>query len=111
MPLQQPGVKRAAKLKPFIHSNMKKLKLNPAAFGNVEVLSREQLKNVIGGLLEVGSGSGGNELCRIMWYDANGTYQETDILSNSAGANSNCVAKIQAGARRCWYDCNGDGWD
>jgi len=39
---------------------MKKLKLNASAFQNGEVLTRMQLKNVLGGS---GSGSGGTGLC------------------------------------------------
>jgi len=86
---------------------MKKLSLNASALHKGEVLTRTQLKKVSGGV-----GSGGcvtPGLCRITYYSA-GSYNQTDIISTSVGANNYCVTLMENGATSCGYDCVCDGW-
>ena len=75
----------------------------------VNLLSRAEMRSVAGGVES--PPCTGNGLCRIMYYDSNHSYQETDILGASADANRECVSLIGDGATRCWYDCDCDGWE
>ncbi len=68
---------------------MKKLKLNAEDFKNAGVLSREQLKSVLGGF--GGSGGGGCEYVAFC-YDSNGEFlgEKTPASCSSSNVTSAC---------------------
>ncbi|NQX40836.1 hypothetical protein HQN84_18450 [Pedobacter steynii] len=84
---------------------MKKLSLKPNAFNKEEVLTKKQLKKVLGG---DGSSAPGSTFCRFKYK-----YSETDDWTNWSefinapdGGNDTCVKWIAAGqVRHCGYEC------
>ncbi|WP_316838294.1 hypothetical protein [Pedobacter nutrimenti] len=88
---------------------MKKLKLNKAAFAGAEVLSRAQLKKVIGG-------TGGT--CTMTYTTPNNSSSQTVSYSvggtcaeQSSSMKKMCVDNITVGLfASCKYDCGCDGW-
>jgi hypothetical protein len=90
---------------------MKKLKLDFQHLGNAEVLTRSQLKQIMGG--DGGSGGGGGGMCWITTYDQNNNKNEayaifTSENCGSSTANSHCVNLIVtqgSGVYRCTYNC------
>jgi hypothetical protein len=95
---------------------MKKLKLDLRNFENIEVLTRNQLKNVIGG--SGGTGGGTSGTCIQWYYFPSNPIRHTSTFTvsgtcgqQSAGMNSLCVSLIDNGiVSRCGYDCACDGW-
>jgi len=87
---------------------MKKLSLSAASIKKGDVLTRGQLKKVLGGT----SSSDCNlpSLCRISYWKGSYYYQ-TDIIGTSSNANTACLNLLSSGAAtQCSYDCECDGW-
>jgi hypothetical protein len=112
--LKLPGLKRVQNLTlQNLNKNMKKIILPTAALANGEVLTRSQLKKVLGG---DGSGEGGGgDLCVMTITDSNGWSGTTDIVTQntpgSTEAKAWCVTYIQAHPGvSCQYNCAFDGF-
>jgi hypothetical protein len=87
-------------------------KLNLKMGGIKEMLSKEQMKSVVGGY---GYGYGG-DFCTFRMTDpqghVTGTINSVWMSNGSSGANSYCVSYISNAPQgtRCAYDCMADGW-
>ena len=90
---------------------MKKLKLKALELGASEVLTRAQLKNVLGGSSGSGGTSGGTCYIKITGGPNEGNYQlwppDGSCSSHSTAANNFCLEHMDGG--RCSYDCDCDG--
>lgn len=86
---------------------MKKLTLNSSAMNIGEVLTRSQLKKVIGGA----------DVCELYLTFNNGTAPVNQLSftdgsgTGTANAQADCARLMtQLGASRCQYDCGHDGF-
>jgi natural product precursor len=84
---------------------MKKLKLKALELGAMEVLSRSQLKNILGGSDENGSGSESNIQCHYTIsngtesFEASGSCASSDVSACASYASAACqTAASQAGS-------------
>lgn len=89
---------------------MKKLSLKASIFNKGEVLTRAQLKKVMGG---DGSESGGDQCIIEMLVNGNWTNAGIFNATNSNGsseAETYCIQQRELTGYRCKYDCGHDGW-
>jgi hypothetical protein len=52
----------------------------------------------------------GGEQCFLRITEGDSVSYEYSPNSSSSGANDHCLAHLSAGADRCQYDCDGDGF-
>ena len=87
---------------------MKKLSLNPASFQKGEVLSRSELKKVLGGVVEDGGeeGGGGGGTCGVNFWDTHGTKSEYLRGLSKSVAQSEAASLNSNHQGYCTQDCN-----
>jgi len=84
---------------------MKKLSLKPNAFNKEEVLTKTQLKKVLGG---DGSDTPGSTFCRFKYKysDFDEWTNWSEFINIPEGGNAACVRWITSGqVKHCGYDC------
>ena len=94
---------------------MKEIKLNNTGFEGAEVLSRAQLKTIMGGNVPGdgggGGGGGGAVQCRFKFKINGGDTWEpwTDIFTyTNTTCNAECLAKMSNVITACGYDTIGE---